>query len=75
MQPKTYILKHFDRDIVAFRFYSNALAGSSIEIVQKYNTNKTFFPLGLEINNENLLSWIKSRTIPKNSEFVHKVLM
>ena len=72
---KTYILKHFDRDIVAFCFSSNALSGSSIEMVQKYSTNKTFFPLGLEINNENLLSWIKSRTIPKNREFVHKVLM
>lgn len=75
MQNKTYILKHFDRDIVEFRFNSSALSGSSIEIVQKYNTNKTFFPLGLEINNENLLSWIKSRTIPKNREFVHKVLI
>jgi hypothetical protein len=75
MQNKTYILKHFDKEIVTFRFVSSPLSGSSIEIVQKHNTNKTFFPLGLEINNDNLLSWIKSRTIPKNREFVHKVLM
>jgi len=72
---KTYILKHFDRDIVAFHFISNALSGSSIIITQTYEENRTFFPLGLEINNANLLSWIKSRTIPKNREFVHKVLM
>lgn len=75
MQNKTYILKHFDRNIVAFRFVSNALSGSTVEITHLYEENRKFFPLGLEINNGNLLSWIKSRTIPKNREFVHKVLM
>ncbi len=72
---KTYILKHFDRDIVAFRFISNALSGNSIIIIQTYEENRTFFPLGLEMSDANLLSWIKARTIPKNREFVHKVLM
>jgi len=75
MQHKTYILKHFDRNIVAFRFILNALSGSTIEITHLYEENRKFFPLGVEINNSNLLSWIKSRTIPKNREFVHKVLM
>ena len=75
MQHKTYILKHFDRNIVAFRFILNALSGSTIEIIHLYEENRKFFPLGVEINNSNLLSWIKSRTIPKNREFVHKVLM
>ncbi len=75
MQHKTYILKHFDRNIVAFRFILNALSGSAIEITHLYEENRKFFPLGVEINNSNLLSWIKSRTIPKNREFVHKVLM
>ena len=75
MQQKTYILKHFDEDIVAFHFNASALSGSSIEITHIYKENKTFSPLGLEMNAANLLSWIKSRTIPKNREFVHKVLM
>ena len=75
MQEKIYTLKHFDKPIVAFHFSSNALSGSSVAITDTYEENKTFFPLGLEMNNANLLSWIKSRTIPKNREFVHKVLM
>jgi len=75
MQNKTYILKHFDRDIIEFHFISNALSGSSIEITHLYEENSKFYPLGLEINDANLLSWIKSRTIPKNREFVYKVLM
>jgi len=75
MQNKTYILKHFDKAIVEFHFNSSALSGNSIVITHTYEENKTFFPLGLEMNDANLLSWIKSRTIPKNREFVHKVLM
>ncbi len=75
MQQKNYILKHFDENIIAFHFNSSALSGSSIEITHIYKEHKTFSPLGLEMNDANLLSWIKSRTIPKNREFVHKVLM
>ena len=75
MKNKTYTLKHFDRDIVEFHFISNALSGSSIEITHLYEENSKFYPLGLEVNDTNLLSWIKSRTIPKNREFVYKVLM
>lgn len=75
MQQKTYILKHFDKEIVAFCFNTSALSGSSIEIRDIYTEHKRFFPLGLEMNNVNLLSWIKSRTIPKNREFVDKILM
>ncbi|PHS40411.1 MAG: protein kinase [Sulfurovum sp.] len=75
MQNRTYILKHFDKSIVAFHFTSSALSGSSVEVTHLYEEQSDFFPLGLQINNANLLSWIKSRTIPKNREFVHKVLM
>ena len=75
MQNKTYILKHFDKAIAAFYFTSSALSGSRVVITHTYKENRTFFPLGLEMNDADLLSWIKSRTIPKNREFVHKVLM
>jgi len=75
MSHKTYTLKHFDKSLVTFRFISTPLSGSKIEIIAQQKENSRFFPLGLEINSDNLLSWIKSRTIPKNREFVHKVLM
>jgi len=75
MQNKTYILKHFDKSLVVFHFASSALSGTTIEVTYLYEEHNRFFPLGLEINNANLLSWIKSRTIPKNREFVHKILM
>ena len=70
-----YILKHFDKNLIKFKFSTTPLSGTQLEIVEIYEEYKTFFPLGLELENSSLLSWIKSRTIPKNRAFVHKVLM
>jgi len=70
-----YILKHFDKTLIKFKFSTTPRAGTQLEIVEIYQEHKTFFPLGLELENSSLLSWIKSRTIPKNRAFVHKVLM
>jgi len=70
-----YILKHFDKNLIKFKFSKTPRAGTQLEIVEIYQEYKTFFPLGLELENSSFLSWIKSRTIPKNRAFVHKVLM
>ena len=70
-----YILKHFDKDIIKFKFISTPYDGTTIEIIELYQTNKTFFPINLNIDNISLLRWIKSRTIPKNRAFIHKILM
>ena len=70
-----YILKHFDKDLIKFTFNSTPRAGTEIDIIEVYNEHKTFFPLDIKLENSSLLSWIKSRTIPKNREFVFKILM
>jgi len=70
-----YILKHFDKNLIEFQFNKTPLNGTQIEIIQIYQENSQFFPLGINIENSSLLSWIKSRTIPKNREFVYKILM
>lgn len=75
MTQKTYILKHFDTNLVKFEFLNTPLEGTKLLIKEIYEVNKTFFPLGFEMKNSTLLSWIKSRTIPKNREFVYKILM
>lgn len=72
---KVYILKHFDKELLAFSFVLTALEGTRIEIVQVFDEHKAFLPLGLSVDNGAFLSWIKSRTIPKNREFVYKILM
>ena len=70
-----YILKHFDNNILEFKFIKHPLNGTIVEIIKIYQENNQFFPLGINIENSSLLLWIKSRTIPKNREFVHKILM
>lgn len=70
-----YILKHFDDNIVKFRFNATPRAGTTLEILEIYDTYQTFFPLKLEVKNELLLAWIKFRTIPKNREYVYKILL
>jgi hypothetical protein len=70
-----YILKHFDKNLISFRFSSTPHEGTTIEIIDIYTKYQTFFPLNLKLDNHSLLRWIKGRTIPKNREFVHKILM
>ena len=70
-----YILKHFDKKLIKFTFNSTPRAETSIEILALYKENKVFYPLNLSLENTSLLAWIKSRTIPKNREFVFKILM
>ena len=69
-----YILKHFDKNIIKFKFLNSPHEGTTIEIIKIYKENKTFFPLNLELDNQSFLRWIKGRTIPKNREFVTKIL-
>ena len=70
-----YILKHFDNNLIKFRFGSTPYAGTHIDIVEIYSENKTFLPLNLNLEGDALLKWIKRRTIPKNRAFIHKILM
>ncbi|MEA3316210.1 MAG: XRE family transcriptional regulator [Campylobacterota bacterium] len=72
---KQYLLKHFDKDLILFKFIKTPFDGTKIEIIEIYEQNSKYFPLGIKAQNDSLLSWIKSRTIPKNREFVHKILM
>ena len=70
-----YILKYFDKNLISFTFHSTPYNGTIVEIINIYSEHQTSFPLGLELDNISLLRWIKGRTIPKNREFVHKILM
>lgn len=72
---KTYILKHFDKELILLKFIKTSFDGTKIEIIEIYEENNKYLPLGIKTQNDSLLSWIKSRTIPKNREFVHKILM
>jgi hypothetical protein len=75
MSSKIYLLKHANKPLIRFSFYSTHLSSQRIKILKEYREHRHFIPLGLEVSGESLLSWIKSRTIPKNRAFVQKLLM
>ena len=69
-----YYLKLFDKNLLSFEM-DNKL-GLEITNIKVLEENRKIFPINLqeEINSENLISFIKSRIIPKNRAYVHQIL-
>jgi len=47
----SYILKHFDKNILEFEFIQNHLNGTTINILKEFKENKKFLPLALKYKN------------------------
>ena len=69
----SYILKHFDTELIKFNMTLNGIAGLSVEIIEFYN-NKSLVPIDLEHTNSGLLKWLKRLVIPRNRAFVQSFL-
>lgn len=69
----SYILKHFNTELIKFNMTSNGIAGLSVKIIEFYNS-KSLFPIDLEHTDSGLLKWLKRRVIPKNRAFVQSFL-
>ena len=74
MDRMTYLLKHFDTELIKFNITSGAIEGLSIEIIESNDRYNFLFPIGLELTNNGLLKWLKRRVIPKNRAFVQSFL-
>ncbi len=70
----SYILKHFDNELIKFSMTSGGIKGLSAEIVEINEKYKSFFPIDLELTDKGLLQWLKKRIIPKNRAFVQTFL-
>lgn len=66
-------LKHFDRSLISFEYESKPLEGDACRIIS-VSDNTSLLPIGMEVSDKGLLSWLKSRVIPKNREFVETIL-
>ena len=69
----SYILKHFDTELIKFNMTLNGIAGLSVEIIEFYN-DKLLYPIDLEHTNNGLLKWLRRRVIPRNRAFVQSFL-
>ena len=68
-----YVLKLFDTELLKFKIIEN-LSDPVLEITWLNERKKNLLPLGMEISNTGLASWLKNRTIPKNRAYVNSFL-
>ena len=69
-----YTLKLYDTDLMTFELTQKPLEGFSCQIISLKEENKHLLPLGMTVDGDDVLSWLKSRIIPQNREFVDKIL-
>lgn len=71
---QTYILKQYDTELLRFTLADHGLEGIKAELVSVKYENERLFPYGLQLTGEGILSWLKSRVVPKNRRFVEEIL-
>ena len=69
-----YTLKIYDTELMTFELTQKPLEGFCCQIVSVNESNKHLLPLGMTVDGDGVLSWLKSRVIPQNREFVDKIL-
>lgn len=69
-----YTLKIYDIDLMTFELTQKPLEGFDCQIISVKEENKHLLPLGMNVDGNGVLSWLKSRVIPQNREFVDKIL-
>jgi len=68
-----YVLKLFDTELIKFKIIEN-LSDPVLQITWINEKNKDLLPLGMNVSNKGLASWLKGRTIPKNRAYVNTFL-
>ena len=68
-----YILKLFDVELMKFKIIEN-LADPVLQITWINEKKKHLLPLGMELSDKGIASWLKNRTIPKNRAYVNAFL-
>lgn len=67
-------LKHYDTTLITFDYENHSLSGEHVQFLFVNEQKKNLFPIGLELNEKGLISWLRSRVIPKNREYVENIL-
>lgn len=69
-----YELKHFDTTIIKFSLEYETLKGTVCNVLWADDSKSDLFPIGMNAENASVLSWLKSRTVPKNRGYVESLL-
>ena len=68
-----YILKLFDTNLLKFKIIEN-LSNPVLQITWINEKKKQLLPIGMEVSDKGLASWLKNRSIPKNRANVNAFL-
>ena len=68
-----FILKQYDFELLTFDLCQDGLDGVACSILSVNEVKRHLLPLGMPLNGDGLLSWLKSRIIPRNREYVDKI--
>ncbi len=69
-----YELRIYDTILLTFTLEDKGIEGLVAHIVDMNDTNRSVFPLDLELTDQGLLKWLERRVIPKNRTFVDEIL-
>lgn len=69
-----FTLKIYDKELMTFDLIQKPLEGFCCQVINVNEENKHLLPLGMCVDGEGVLSWLKSRVVPQNREFVDKIL-
>lgn len=69
-----YLLKQYDTILMRFDITVDSLEGQSCNIVSVNEQCMHLLPIGLRTTNDGLMSWLRSRVIPKKREFSDALL-
>ena len=70
----TYELRLYDTPLLIFKLEEQGIEGLSASILSVNADQKHLLPLGLTLDTEGVLKWLRHRVIPKNRAFVEEIL-
>lgn len=69
-----FYLKQYDTVLLSFEILEDPLEGQKCRIHEIDETRSGMLPVGLKKTDDGLMSWLRSRIIPKNREYVDALL-
>lgn len=69
-----FSLRQYDTELMLFELTSEPLAGFRCRVLKVVQEHRHLLPLGMSVDEAGVMSWLKSRVIPQNREFVDRIL-
>ena len=69
-----FYLKQYDTVLLSFEIIEDPLEGQKCRIHRIDEAHSDILPIGMKKTDEGLMSWLRSRIIPKNREYVDSLL-